>query len=146
MHAPLPLGRTVRRQAEDGRDGTGRRGATRKELHGEERETRAKAPDGTWTNPSQDGERPPREEWPIAMKILTGTAALAETARVALFIIVSSLPSFSLLSPVLQHPSPTFTIYQDRVTALAEVTLHEIDTRKVLQKIVRRRTWSDARR
>lgn len=84
-------------------DGTGRRGATRKELH-EEGRTPAKAPDGTWTNPSQDGERPPREEWPIAMKILTGTAALADRSRDSVFLLsflfslpfLSSLPFFSV--------------------------------------------------
>lgn len=59
-------------------------------------------------------------------------------------------PPFLLSLPLLQHPSPTFrerfteTAYN--VTAFAEVTyLHEVDTREVLQKIVRRRTWCERR-
>lgn len=71
--------------------------------------------------------------------------------RLGLFIIVSFLSSFSFLPSVLQRPSP---IFRERFTetacnitcAFAEVTyLREVDTQKVLQKIVRRHTWSDAR-
>lgn len=82
----------------------GRRGATRKELRGEEGEMRAKAPDGTWTNPNQDEERPPKEEWPIAMKILTGTDHSNQSFCYRFF------PFFPFFFPifVLQHPSPTF--------------------------------------
>lgn len=63
--------------------------------------------DGTWTNPSQDGERPPREEWPIAMKILTGTVALADRSSRSFYYRFFSLLLF-FPSSVLQYPSPTF--------------------------------------
>lgn len=81
MHASLPLDRTVLAAAAKSRTG-GRRGARHGKNYGVgEEETRAKTPGGTWTNPSQDEERPPREEWPTAMKILTGTVALAPTEK-----------------------------------------------------------------
>lgn len=71
-----------------GRTGTGGKGErrgknyvareARREGGGEREDARESTRWKPGRGPSQDEERPPREEWPTAMKILTGTLALAD--------------------------------------------------------------------
>lgn len=135
VHASLPLGRTVHRLCRRAEDGTKNYGG----------ETRAKTPGGTWTNLSQDEERPPREEWPTAMKILTGTVALAPTARESrsFYYCFFSLLLFSLPPPP-TPPSPSlrerFTEATYKRRLLLEVGLPyltlSLKTRRIFAKII----------
>lgn len=87
VHAPLPLG-CAESTDSTGREEEKRRG--KKELRGYEkmgeggdqaRETREST---RWNlDEAKDEERPPREEWPTAMKILTGTLCLALADRLS---------------------------------------------------------------
>lgn len=118
------------------------RGATRKELRGERGERSARKHQvELWTNSSRDEKRPPREEWPTAMKILT--VALDRDRRSFYYCFFPLLLSFLrrparagvrlLLSPA--------TIYRRRVpisrasssTLLTHMRL-PVGTRKVLRK------------
>jgi len=139
VHAPLPLGR-----AANSRTHEKRRGATRKELRGEKGKGRERKHQvEPWMNPSRDEERPLREEWSTAMKILTGTVALADRPSRSFYycffpLLLSFPPSRSH-----RYPSPslrerfTDAAYQPHERLRRRYFIHMrllVGTRKVLRK------------
>lgn len=135
IHTPLPLGRASRPVEDErtAREEEERRG--KKELRGEARGARGRdqvreTRESTRWNldepRTKDEERPPREEWPTAMKILTGTMPGPRRPPESVFLLLFlslSLSFFSSSSSSLSTSLP-LTLLLPATVSLSSGTIY----------------------